>query len=99
MSYSEDIYHLPNCGAIVVAQQKDDVLFLADVIAESPVSFIELAAELPFYNVRHVQFGFCPDWLGITPTWIPTDQNKDPFFIKGNLQMPEKFCIPVTSMT
>ena len=99
MAYAKDIYYLPQCQAVVVATQKGDRLFVADVLSQRAITFEEIAAELPFCDVKKVAFGFSPDWLGITPTWTPTNMQTDPFFVRGSYPLPEKFCFPVTSMT
>jgi len=99
MLYSNDIYYLPNCKAVVIAAQKGNRLFVADVIAGQLLTFDDLAAELPFTGIHAVEFGFCPDWLGVSPTWKPADMKTDPFFIKGEWKLPEKFCFPLTSTT
>jgi len=99
MAYEENIYHLPNCDVIVLATQTGDRLFLADVIAAHPVTFDEIAKELPFDGINTVEFGFCPDWLDVSPTWQAACMTADPFFIKGDWQLPEKFRFPQTSET
>ena len=99
MSYPNDIYYLPHCKSIVVATKKDNRLFIADVIAGHSLTFDELATVLPFTGIHTVEFGFCPDWLGVSPTWKPADMKADPFFIKGGWKLPKKFCFPLTSTT
>ena len=99
LAYSDAIYYLPNCAAIVVARQKDDALFIADVIAETPVLFNTLQKELPFTEVKRVKFGFCPDWLDINPEWTPVDMVKEPYFIRGEWNLPAKFRFPIISET
>jgi GNAT superfamily N-acetyltransferase len=97
--YADGIYSLPESGAIVVAAQKGKKLFVADVIAEAPVTFEDIKREMPFTGIRHVEFGFCPDWLGVLPVWKPADINKKPFFIRGDWVLPEKFRFPILSET
>lgn len=99
LDYPDAIYHLPGCGAIVVAKQKDDALFIADVIADTPVSFDTLQKELPFNGVQSVEFGFCPDWLGVAPEWEPIDATKEPYFIRGDWNLPPNFRFPIMSET
>ena len=99
MSYRENIYHLSGCGAIVIAQQNGDKLILVDVIATAPITFAQLAAELPFTGIRTVQFGFNPDWLDVTPTWIPSCMTENPLFVRGNWNLPQHFIFPKTSET
>ena len=99
MGYSDDIYYLPNLDAAVIAKQYGSHLFLADVIARNPLSFDLLKQELPFANVEVVEFGFSPDWLEVSPKWIPLDMNDDPFFIRGEWNLPEYYRFPVMSET
>ena len=99
MEYSGGIYYLPGCDALVVAAREDDALFLADVITQKPIVFDELLRELPFYGVKHVKFGFNPDRLGISPTWEPANRGEEPFFVKGDWNLPKVFCFPAMSIT
>ncbi|MCL2426769.1 MAG: GNAT family N-acetyltransferase [Oscillospiraceae bacterium] len=99
MEYADDIYYLPNLDVAVVAQQDGSNLYLADVIARKPISFESLKQELPFENIESVEFGFTPDWLDVTPTWTPVNMNDDPFFIKGEWNLPTNYCFPAMSET
>ena len=97
MSYSDAIYHLPKSDVIALAQQQGDTLYIADIISQKPISFSDLATELPFTGVKTVEFGFCPDWLGITPTWAEAEGEF--IFVKGNWNLPTHFRFPQTSET
>jgi predicted N-acetyltransferase YhbS len=99
LEYAEGIYHLPDCNAIIITEQNGDRLFLADVIAPEPILFDDLVNELPFKGVEYIEFGFCPDWLGIEPEWIPEDMDENPFFVRGDWDLPEFFRMPVMSQT
>ena len=99
MEYEDDIYFLPNLDVFVIAQQKGSRLFLADVIAKNPLALDELIRELPFENISAIEFGFCPDWLGITPQWVSASMEAEPFFIKGGWNLPENYRFPVMSET
>ena len=99
MQYYDSIYHIPHLNALVIAQQTDSKLFLADVISKNPIILDQVLAALPFTGYDTIEFGFCPDWLGVTPNWTPTDPVRDPFFIRGNWNLPEKFRFPATSET
>jgi len=94
--YENSIYFLPGCGAIVVATQIDCTLLLSDVISAKPLTFDQLIKELPFSGVKRVEFGFCPDWLGIAPRWKALDE---PYFIRGSWNLPEYFRFPALSET
>ena len=99
LDYPDAICLLPESGAIVIAEQKDDALFIADVIAQTPVSFDTLLKELPFCGVQRVEFGFCPDQLDVSPEWTPTDSTKAPYFTRGEWNMPDNFRFPIMSET
>ena len=99
LDYPDAIYHLPNCSAIVVAEQEGDALFIADVIMKMTIPFDTLQKELPFNGVHSVEFGFCPDWLDVNPEWKSVDMVKAPYFIRGEWNLPEKFRFPTMSET
>ena len=99
MEYQEDIYLLPECDAIIVANQTDARLFIADVISRKPVTFEQIKAELPFNGIETIEFGFCPDWLDVQPSWEPVSMNDVMFFIKGEWNLPDAFRFPTTSIT
>ncbi|MCL2189085.1 MAG: GNAT family N-acetyltransferase [Defluviitaleaceae bacterium] len=99
MEYDEDVYFLPALNVYIIAQQEGERLFIADIIAKYPVTFAQLAGALPFAGVKEIAFGFCPKWLGVKPQWKPVDTKKDPFFIRGAWDLPEKFCFPVMAQT
>lgn len=99
LDYADDIYNLPACSAVIIAQQTDVELFVADVIAAKPLSWNEIVMALPFSGVKRVTFGFCPDWLGIDAHWEPIDSDSEPFFVKGSIDLPDKFIFPNTSRT
>ena len=99
LDYTDCIYYLPDCGAIVVAEQESERLFIADVIAKLPLAFGALRKELPFTGIEYVEFGFCPDWLGVEPCWEKVDGDKEPFLIRGDWTLPDRFRFPVMSAT
>jgi GNAT superfamily N-acetyltransferase len=99
MEYDEDIYFLPEPDVIVIAQQNENRLFLADVLAKKPIIFERIVQMLPFDGVETVEFGFCPDWLDVEPMWVPENMTDEPFFIRGNWNLPKNFRFPVTSDT
>jgi len=99
MEYQNDIYYLPNLEVVVVAKQDGNRLFLADVVSNKHIIFEQITSELPFAGVEIVEFGFSPDWLGVSPTWIPVKSNDDPFFIRGDWNLPANYCFPIMSET
>jgi len=99
MEYTDDIYYLPKHDVAVIAKNDGNRLFLVDIIARKPISFELLKHELPFANIEVVEFGFSPDWLDVTPTWTPLNMNDDPFFIRGEWNLPENYRFPAMSET
>jgi len=99
MHYSDGIYFLPDCGALVVTEQEGNRLFLADVITQRPITFDTLKKELPFTGIEVVEFGFCPDWLSVSPNWVRMDWVEEPFFLMGEWDLPEMFRFPSMSAT
>ena len=99
LEYEDSIYELSECGALVVAEQEGRRLFIADVISRTPLSFADICRELPFSGVSSVEFGFCPDWLGIACEWVPADMEEQPYFVHGTWNLPTKFRFPAMSET
>ena len=46
-----------------------------------------------------VEFGFCPDWLGVNPMWIPLSMRDELFFIRGDWRLPNNYRFPAMSET
>lgn len=99
MEYSDDIYYLPGCEAVLIAQQEKSRLWIADIISSQPVNFTQIIRELPFSGIDRIEFGFCPDWLEVTPEWLAVDQEKQPFYLKGDWPLPEYFRFSALSET
>ena len=99
MEYGDDVYFLPALDVFAVAKQSGERLYLADVVAGGCVDFDELVRELPFAGVEVVEFGFCPDWLGVEPEWVVSDMEEELFFVKGDWDLPRRFCFPVMGGT
>jgi len=99
MQYGDDIYYLPKLDVAVIAQKDKNRLFLVDVIAGKPISFEMLKQELPFSDIDVVEFGFSPDWLGVSPTWVAQEMDNDPLFIRGEWNLPANYRFPIMSET
>lgn len=97
--YGDANYFLPELGVVVIAKQDGDTLFLADVLSEEPISFELLRGALPFQGVRRVEFGFCPDLLGVQPEWETIRGDDEALFVRGDWALPTSFRMPVTSRT
>jgi len=94
--FKNNIWFSPSHELVVVARQEKQSLFISDVISQKPIRFESLAQGLPFTGVKHVEFEFNPDWMGVNPEWKPLDE---PYFIKGNWNLPEHFRFPALSET
>jgi len=99
LAYPDDIYMLQNSNALVIAQQNETKLYIADIISSNPVTFEQIKTELPFKDIEKIEFGFCPDWLEVDPMWKPVDMTEVMLFIKGNWNLPKAFRFPATSET
>ena len=99
LDYPDDIYYLRESDALVVASAKQERLFIAGVMAERPTAFEQIRKELPFSGIRRVEFGFCPDGLGVSPQWVPMDGEAEPYFVRGDWSLPEHFRFPALSET
>ena len=99
MDFPDQLYYLPGCDAIVIAEKEECRLLIADVISSKPVTFEQIKEELPFTGIKHIEFGFCPDWLGITPEWELVDTDEQPYYIRGDWQLPKHFRFPALSET
>jgi len=105
--YKDHIYFLPVCNAIIIAMQKNSTLYLSDVISSEPICFSRLKFQLPFTGITQVEFDFNPDWLDVCstsqwprenypPRWEPLDE---PYFIRGEWNLPKHFRFPALSET
>ena len=99
LNYQDAALTLPG-GPLVTAVRLDrETLLLADVAAPGPVSFADLKKVLPFSGIRRVEFGFCPDHLGLSPGWEKITDDQAPLFGRGDLVWPRVFRVPVLTVT
>jgi GNAT superfamily N-acetyltransferase len=96
--FSDCIYEIPALEAMIVARQDGQVLNLYDVVSKAPLAFEELSINLDFPGVRTIKFGFNPDRLGIAYQMVP-NEGGSPIFVRGDLQLPEKFIFPLMART
>ena len=94
--HKNNVFHLPECGAVVNLHYNAHTLFINEVFAPRQVSFEALARELPATDVKQVKFGFNPDKLGVDVRWEALD---DPYFVRGNWNFPTFFRFPILSET
>ena len=99
LEYSENIYFLPKCNLIMIAKQKNEKLFVADLIAKNSIDFDLLVQNIPFDGIKELEFGFCIDALDTKNNWHELDNDDNPLFIYGNLKLPKNFRFPVMSIT
>ena len=97
MECPDKIYYIEKFNAIVIAEQNETSLYIADIIAEREIDFDSLCEYLPFSNVDYVEFGFSPDRFGINGEWRKI--NDDFMFVRGNINFPCDFKFPCMSMT
>ena len=99
LDYRDAALNLPG-GLLVTAVRLDgETLLLADVTASGPVSFEDIKRTLPFSGIRRVEFGFCPDHLGLSPGWEKITDGQAPLFGRGDLVWPSIFRVPVLAVT
>lgn len=94
-----EVFQLPGGELVITSMSDGETLFLADVVSSRPVSFAEIKGGLPFSGVRRVEFGFCPDHLGLEPQWEEIVGDETPLFVRGDLVWPRVFRIPVMAVT
>jgi len=77
----EHIYHIPALETVVIAAQNEETLKISAVFSLRPVSFAELARQLPVHGVRKIEWGFMPCWEDLVYDMV--DAEGDPFFVRG----------------
>ena len=85
-------------GIAVAAEACGETLKLHELFSDRPVRWEKLAPLLPFQGIRRVEFGFCPDRLGIEFHW-ESPAEPEHLFVRGNWNLPEIFHIPVFART
>lgn len=86
--YADKLYRLGN--TVIAAEVIGDTLKISDMFSSSHVSWSELIAVLPFKGIKRVEFGFCPDNLGIDYHWEDTSQDNY-LFVKNLNGLPDDF--------
>lgn len=90
--FADRLYRLAP-GIAIAAEACGDTLKLHELLADRPVRWEKLASLLPFTGIRRVEFGFCPDRLGIDFRW---EVSSVPWhlFVRGDWPLPGHFLIP-----
>ena len=95
--FSDRLYRLAP-GIAIAAEVRGETLKLHELFADRPVRWEKLAPLLPFSGIRRVEFGFCPDRLGIDFRW-ETPSEPQHLFVRGSRQLPSRFIIPEFART
>ncbi len=90
--FADQLYLLAP-GIAVAAEACGRTLKLHELFADRPVCWETLARLLPFSGIGRVEFGFCPDRLGIEFHWERAPESEH-LFVRGNWTLPENFLIP-----
>lgn len=61
-----NLYHVPDLGAMVVMVESEGKIVLHDVVAPPNCKFSDLLPFIQNERLQRVEFGFCPDHLGVT---------------------------------
>ena len=99
MDYPDDVYYLPGLDVVTVARLEGDTLSLIDIIARAPLPFAAVISALQFRGYRRLEFGFCPDWLGVKPRCEAVDDDNDALFLKGVWTLNDGFVFPAMGIT
>ncbi|MBS1369659.1 MAG: GNAT family N-acetyltransferase [Lentisphaeria bacterium] len=95
--FADRLYRLAP-GIAAAAEAEGDTLKLHELFSDRPVRWETLAPLLPFRGIRRVEFGFCPDRLGINFRWEEPAEPEN-LFLHGPWRLPENFLIPEFSRT
>lgn len=95
--FSDRLYRLAP-GIAVAAEVCGTTLKLHELFADRPLRWEVLAPLLPFTGVRRVEFGFCPDRLGVAFHWEELPE-REFLFVRGHWPLPENFLIPEFART
>ena len=89
----EFIYELPEIKTMIIAEQEEATLKLIGAFSAQPIQFSELLENLPFVNVKRIEFGFTPPWSDVVYRMI--EYEADPMFVRnvsfdlGDFKFPE----------
>jgi GNAT superfamily N-acetyltransferase len=97
--FNHDIYEIPQLGAMMIAKQQGNTLFIYDLIIKKSMSFMELIPHLHFTGVEMIKFGFNPDWLGVNYQTMEYKMEDSTLFVKGNFQVPAEYILPICIRT
>lgn len=93
----EHIYELEDINTMVIATQDNDVLNVTGVFSLEDITFKQLVDNLPFTNVKRIEFGFMPYWDDIEYSMIAYET--DPLFARGVKSDLGDFKFPELSIT
>lgn len=100
MEFPDDIYHIPEHDAIIVARRHERKLVIFDVLGGDGTAFEELLQPLPFASIDSVEFAFTPDWLCPHYDLAPFDADSaDSYLYVRGLDFPTGAKFPYLAMT
>ncbi|RHX94418.1 GNAT family N-acetyltransferase [Leptospira yasudae] len=84
-AFPENFFYFPDQDAILVFQREGNVLWLHEVLCQSPFSLSDFFAEGEGRDAEEVRFGFCPDGLDVQDLAIEavSYESDSPLFVKG----------------
>ncbi|MDP4172271.1 MAG: GNAT family N-acetyltransferase, partial [Bacillota bacterium] len=96
--FRNTIYYLEEEDAIVLFQERNDVLHLFDLVSKAEVDIMKIVAKIAAPATKQVLFHYSPDYSGIQTSKMPfVDDTK--LFIRNrtNINFPLHFKHPLTS--
>lgn len=100
--FQKKIWHLPTHEVVVVAETKEGVLHIYDIMSKQPlkdIHFNEILASISLPDTHTLMFYFTPEKLPIQVEAVPADESA-PFFVKGDfLPKGTHFMFPMLART
>ncbi|WP_052339405.1 GNAT family N-acetyltransferase [Gorillibacterium massiliense] len=91
--HADHLYELPGLDAMLIAEQRGNVLFIYDIIAAKNISISQVLPLLNFPGADTIEFGFTPDWLEADYSMREMELDhpfiRGDFGVNGNFRMPE----------
>lgn len=88
VEFPQNIYHIAECDAFVVAVQSGTELRLEYVNMPAALPFAELARYLPFVGVERVRLGYMCDAPELVREWSRVPPEDRTLFVRGALPLP-----------
>lgn len=98
LGYLKDyIYELNDIKTMIVAYKTDETLKIKAIYSSGEVTFNELVENLPFKDVKKIEFGFLPTYENLD--YYMEDNEADPWFIRNVSCDISSIKFPELSMT